>query len=73
MCTIDDLRNAVINGITKSDAEEFMVGCDFKDLARVANELTRKITGDTVTVVNNVVINYSNICVAQCQYAPSIA
>ncbi|GAB6947846.1 CofH family radical SAM protein [Vulcanisaeta sp. JCM 16161] len=66
MCTIDDLRNAVINGITKSDAEEFMVGCDFKDLARVANELTRKITGDTVTVVNNVVINYSNICVAQC-------
>ncbi len=66
MCTIDDLRNAILNGITKSDAEEFMRECDFKDLARVANELTRKITGDTATVVNNVVINYSNICVAQC-------
>ncbi|ADY01562.1 MAG: CofH family radical SAM protein [Vulcanisaeta sp.] len=66
MCTIDDLRNAVTNGITKTDVEEFMRECDFKDLARVANELTWKITGDTATVVNNVVINYSNICVAQC-------
>ncbi len=66
MCTIDDVRNAILNGITKADAEELMRECDFKVLAQVANELTRKVTGNTATVVNNVVINYSNVCVAQC-------
>lgn len=66
MCDIKDVRNAVINGITKNDAVRLMEECDFKILAKVANELTEKITGDTVTVVNNVVVNYSNVCVAQC-------
>ena len=66
MCTIDDVRNAVTNGVSKTDALNLFTQCDFRVLAKVADELTMKITGDTVTFVNNVVINYTNVCVAQC-------
>lgn len=66
MCTIDDIRNAVVNGLSRNDAVQLLRDCDFKMLAKVANEITERITGDSVTFVNNVVINYSNVCVAQC-------
>ncbi|MGC8542628.1 MAG: CofH family radical SAM protein [Vulcanisaeta sp.] len=66
MCTIDDVRNAVGNGLTEGDAAKLFEECDFRVLAKVANEMTEKVTGDSVTFVNNVVINYTNICVAQC-------
>ena len=66
MCTINDVRNAVANGVSKTDALSLFTQCDFRVLAKVADELTVKVTGDTVTFVNNVVINYTNVCVAQC-------
>nr|KJR72001.1 MAG: radical SAM protein [Vulcanisaeta sp. AZ3] len=66
VCTPSDVRNAVLNGLSRNDAIELFRNCDFKILAKVANELTERITGDSVTFVNNIVINYSNICIAQC-------
>ncbi|MFP3301424.1 MAG: CofH family radical SAM protein [Caldivirga sp.] len=66
MCTINDIRNAVSNGLSRGDALSLFNQCDFKALAKVADELTTQLTGDTVTFVNNVVINYTNVCVAQC-------
>ncbi|MFP3215656.1 MAG: CofH family radical SAM protein [Vulcanisaeta sp.] len=66
MCSIDDVRNAVINGLSRNDAVKLFTECDFRVLAKVANEVTERLTGDSVTFVNNVVVNYSNVCVAQC-------
>ncbi|MCG2866128.1 MAG: CofH family radical SAM protein [Vulcanisaeta sp.] len=66
MCDVDYVRSIVNNGLSKNDAVRLFVECDFRVLAKVANEITEKVTGNSVTFVNNVVINYSNICVAQC-------
>ena len=65
-CTVDDVRSAYENGLSEADAVRLFRECDFKVLAKVADEVTYKVTGDTVTFVNNVVVNYSNVCVAQC-------
>ncbi|MGC9116171.1 MAG: CofH family radical SAM protein [Conexivisphaera sp.] len=43
-----------------------MVEFDVADLAQAADRLTLETVGDTVTFVNNVVVNYSNVCVAGC-------
>ena len=53
-------------GLNRSDALYLMREADVFTLAKAAEELTRKYYGGVVTFVNNVVINYSNVCVAKC-------
>ncbi len=58
--------NAVYNGIDRQDALWLFRECDFRALAKAADEVNRLVTGDTVTFVNNLVVNYTNICVGRC-------
>ncbi|MFN3803432.1 MAG: CofH family radical SAM protein [Pyrobaculum sp.] len=55
-----------LGGLTRRDAEFLMDEADIFVLADAAHQITRKYFGDVVTFVNNVVVNYSNICVAKC-------
>ncbi len=40
--------------------------CDTHELASVAERLTESTCGNYVSFVNNIVVNYTNICVARC-------
>ena len=60
------LLEAARNGLSASEAERLFQEFDFVELAGAADRLTLEVAGDTVTFVNNVVVNYTNICVAGC-------
>jgi len=63
---IQDLVDAALSGdASMSELVKIFEELDFKQLARIGNMLARR-TGDLVTFVNNVVVNYSNVCVARC-------
>ncbi len=66
MPAVPEVLEMAERGLDRSDAVFLMKEADVFTLAKVADELTRKYFGDVVTFVNNVVINYSNICVAKC-------
>lgn len=65
MSTLEVLEMAA-RGLSKDDAEYLFAEGDLFALAEAANKLTEMYYGDVVTIVNNVVVNYSNICVAKC-------
>lgn len=66
MPTVGEVLEMAERGLDRSDAVYLMRETDVFTLAKAAEELTKKHFGDVVTFVNNVVINYSNVCVAKC-------
>ena len=66
MPQIKDLVDAALMGdASLGELVKIMSELDFKTLAKLGNALARR-TGNVVTFVNNVVVNYSNVCVARC-------
>jgi dehypoxanthine futalosine cyclase len=61
-----EVMEMALRGLDRSDALYLMREADIFTLAQAAEALTRKFFGGVVTFVNNVVINYSNVCVAKC-------
>ncbi|MFN7105274.1 MAG: radical SAM protein, partial [Pyrobaculum sp.] len=55
-----------LSGLTRKDAEFLINEADIFVLADAAHQVARKYFGDVVTFVNNVVVNYSDVCVAKC-------
>ncbi|MEM3326272.1 MAG: CofH family radical SAM protein [Thermoproteus sp.] len=66
MFGVSDVVEMAQRGLSRSDAEFLMREVDVFTLAEAAHLLTKKLFGDVVTFVNNVVVNYSNVCVAKC-------
>ncbi len=66
MYSQDYILEAARSGLSPSEAERFFSEFDPMDLAGAADRLTLEVAGDTVTFVNNVVVNYANVCVAGC-------
>ena len=64
--SVAEVVEVALRGLSRSDALYLMRKADIFTLAQAAGFLTQKFFGDVVTFVNNVVINYSNICVAKC-------
>ncbi|MGC9118872.1 MAG: CofH family radical SAM protein [Thermoproteus sp.] len=60
-----EIAEAALSGLSAGEAVK-LFDEDFMALAKAAEELTLKLWGDSVTFVNNIVINYSNVCVARC-------
>ncbi|OYT26378.1 MAG: aminofutalosine synthase MqnE [Thermoprotei archaeon ex4572_64] len=52
--------------LTFKEYVELLESQDIHALGFVANVLTNTLTKNYVSIVNNVVVNYSNICVARC-------
>ena len=68
-CSVSSVQEVIEmaeRGIDRADALYLLREADVFTLAKAAEELTRKYYGSVVTFVNNVVINYSNVCVAKC-------
>lgn len=57
---------SALRGLDRSEAARIFNEADVFVLAKAADYLTKRFFGDVVTFVNNVVVNYSNICVARC-------
>lgn len=66
MATAGEVLEMAARGLDRGDAVYLMREVDFFTLAEAAHLYTQKLFGDVVTFVNNVVINYTNICVAKC-------
>lgn len=66
MLKSEDIVEMAINGLNRSDAEFLMREVDVFTIADAAHRVSRKYFGDVVTFVNNVVVNYSNVCIAKC-------
>lgn len=66
MVSTQEVLEMASRGLDRSDALYLMREADIFTLAQAAEVLTRKFFGDVVTFVNNVVVNYTNICVARC-------
>jgi cyclic dehypoxanthinyl futalosine synthase len=41
---------------------------DVYSLGLVANVLRRRLFGDTITFINNIILNYTNVCVTYCKF-----
>jgi CofH subfamily radical SAM domain protein len=61
------LLEAARSGLSAREAASIMEEFDPMDLAQAADRLTLEVAGDTVTFVNNLVVNYTNVCVAGCK------
>ena len=66
MVSASEVMEMALRGLDRSDALYLMREADIFTLAQAAEALTRKFFGGVVTFVNNVVINYTNVCVAKC-------
>jgi len=62
----EDVVEAALRGLSRHDAEALMREADIFTLAQAAHAVTQKFYGDVVTFVNNIVVNYGNVCVAKC-------
>lgn len=61
-----EIAEMALEGLTPSEALKLFVEEDFMALAKAAELVALKASGDVVTFVNNIVINYGNVCVAKC-------
>lgn len=61
-----EIVDAALRGLSKDEAVSLLREGDFMALAKAAEEVTLRTYGDVVTFVNNIVVNYSNVCVAKC-------
>ena len=60
------MQEAKIEDLTSEDYVRLFLETDLQDLLSLADRIRRETCGRTVTFVNNIVVNYSNICVARC-------
>ncbi len=55
-----------LDDLTFKDYLRLFTETDIHVLLSIADNVRRRLCGKTVTFVNNIVVNYSNICVARC-------
>ncbi|MEM3085285.1 MAG: cyclic dehypoxanthinyl futalosine synthase [Nitrososphaerales archaeon] len=67
---ISDILDGALNG-SRPDADDcirLMHSDDVQLLCLVADHIKRKRFGNTVTFVNNLILNYTNVCVTYCKF-----
>lgn len=67
---IGDILENVLNGVKpdSSDCQRLMQSDDVQLLCLFADMLRRKRFGNTVTFVNNLIFNYTNVCITYCKF-----
>lgn len=66
---IDDILEKIENGerLGYDDCIRLM-NTDIYILGYIANRLNRRINHDTVTFINNLILNYTNVCITYCNF-----
>ena len=67
---MDSVENKIKNGETLDENEIVYLydSASLKDLGRLARSITDKISGNRVSFVSNLILNYTNICNVRCHF-----
>ena len=67
---IEDILNNSLNGKRpdKNDCLRLLESSDVKLMGLVAGYLTRKQFGKKASFVNNIILNYTNVCITDCKF-----
>ncbi|NDB89285.1 MAG: CofH family radical SAM protein [Thaumarchaeota archaeon] len=67
---ISDILENALRGVrpTKSDILRLLKSDDVHLMGLVAGDLTRKRFGKKASFVNNIILNYTNVCVTDCKF-----
>jgi cyclic dehypoxanthinyl futalosine synthase len=67
---IGDVLDSVLGGhrLGLNDCIRLIESDDVYSMGLVANILRRRLFGDTITYINNIILNYTNVCVTYCKF-----
>lgn len=67
---ISDLLDSALAGrrLGLNDCIRLMKSEDVYSMGLVANALRQRLFGDTITFVNNIILNYTNVCITYCKF-----
>ena len=67
---LDNIINNVFknNDIKINDLIELLETKDIQHLGLVGNYLRNSLYGNTVTFINNLILNYTNVCITYCKF-----
>ena len=67
---ISDILDSALAGnrLGLKDCIRLIKSDDVNSMGFVANILRRSIFGDTITFINNIILNYTNICITYCKF-----
>jgi cyclic dehypoxanthinyl futalosine synthase len=67
---ISDILDSALAGhrLGLKDCIRLIRSDDVNSMGYVANILRRTISGDTITFINNIILNYTNVCITYCKF-----
>jgi cyclic dehypoxanthinyl futalosine synthase len=67
---ISDILDGALAGdrLGLKDCIRLVKSDDVNSMGYVANILRRTISGDTITFINNIILNYTNVCITYCKF-----
>jgi cyclic dehypoxanthinyl futalosine synthase len=67
---ISDVLDSALAGrrLGLNDCIRLMKSDDVYSMGLVANALRQRLYGDTITFINNIILNYTNICITYCKF-----
>jgi len=67
---IGDVLDSILGGhrLGLNDCIRLIESDDVYSMGLVANMLRRRLFGDTITFINNIILNYTNVCITYCKF-----
>jgi cyclic dehypoxanthinyl futalosine synthase len=67
---IGDILDTALDGgrLSFNDCIRLMKSDDLYSMGLVANALRQRLFGNTITFINNIILNYTNVCVTYCKF-----
>lgn len=67
---VGDILDSALAGhrLGLKDCIRLIKSDDINSMGFVANILRRSIFGDTITFINNIILNYTNVCITYCKF-----
>jgi cyclic dehypoxanthinyl futalosine synthase len=67
---IRDVLDGALAGrrLSLNDCIRLMKSDDVYSMGLVANALRQRLYGDTITFINNIILNYTNVCITYCKF-----
>ena len=67
---IGDVLDSALGGhrLGLNDCIRLIESDDVYSMGLVANMLRRRLFGDTITFINNIILNYTNVCITYCKF-----
>jgi cyclic dehypoxanthinyl futalosine synthase len=67
---VSDILNSALTGhrLGLKDCIRLIKSDDVNSMGFVANMLRRSLFGDTITFINNIILNYTNVCITYCKF-----